>query len=724
MSNRGALKILKSRAGSLFTVSLVCVTSSLGWAQSAGLLDAVRVHRDGVATQAAEELQACIDTKCPDQPRLALLTGVLTLSEGDAAKAAQLMNANRPPAGLESVHGWYLGEAQAWAGQSAAAVKTLQKARRAAPTWLATRIDRRLAELHLELKAPAKATALLDADPDVGTSPELLYTRALARQASKLTALARADWKTLALKFPAHPHGRLALEQLVATSDWRPTFEEQLGRAQALLASGDVAGCLSQLAELQPEKPDAKARVSLVRGQALLTRGKERDAEARTELEIALRGPPSIAAQALNTLARRSMRLTDNVVARETFKKLDTTYPTDSQADDAHYLGAWLAMNSGEFETAVSEFAAFEDHHPSSKKRDEARWFRGFSWVRAKQYLKAREVLLTLSADFPRSSLVPQAQYWAARSAQLAGPSDAGLPVDPAAEYRAVLSAFPGTFYGLLASERLTELGVDTRLPFTTPPKELAVKRPAGLELAASLARAGLFRDCAAEVSRALGAMPTGEALTWGHALQSLGDFGAAHTLAARHLWGAVYTQRTPEAVALMYPRAFRASVEAWSKEHQLEPAMAWAIMRRESAFAPEVTSVADARGLMQLIPPTASNVTSHLKLAPVDAAELYAPDWNIRLGTWYLHALMQRLQHPTLVAGAYNGGPDAVAKWAKERGHEPLDQWVEEIPYKETRGYVKQVTTDLFIYRQLYGGERQRLVLSIPAPLDTGVNF
>jgi soluble lytic murein transglycosylase len=190
----------------------------------------------------------------------------------------------------------------------------------------------------------------------------------------KLTALARADWKTLALKFPAHPHGRLALEQLVATSDWRPTFEEQLGRAQALLASGDVAGCLSQLAELQPEKPDEKARGSLVRGQALLTRGKERDAEARTELEVALRGPPSIAAQALNTLARRSMRLTDNVVARETFKKLDTTYPTDSQADDAHYLGAWLAMNSGEFETAVSEFAAFEDHHPSSKKPSKIMW--------------------------------------------------------------------------------------------------------------------------------------------------------------------------------------------------------------------------------------------------------------------------------------------------------------------------------------------------------------
>ncbi|MBL8911938.1 MAG: lytic transglycosylase domain-containing protein, partial [Archangium sp.] len=348
-----------------------------------------------------------------------------------------------------------------------------------------------------------------------------------------------------------------------------------------------------------------------------------------------------------------------------------------------------------------------------------------FSLIRSKKYVEAREVASSLSKDFPKSSLVPQSLYWAARSAELAvGTPDAGPAVDLVAEYRAVLNGFPGTFYGLLASERLAGLGVEAALPFTTEPKELKVKRPPGLELAALLARTGLYRDVAAEVTRALAAMPAADALTWGHALQGLGDFGAAHTLAARHLWGAVYTQRTPEALALMYPRAFRNSVESWASQHELEPALAWAIMRRESAFAPEVTSVADARGLMQLIPPTASNVCANLKLPPADAAELYSPDWNIRLGTWYLKALMKRLQHPTLVAAAYNGGPDAVAKWAKERGSEPLDQWVEEIPYKETRGYVKQVTADLFIYRQLYKFEQKRLSLVIPPPSDQGVNF
>lgn len=711
-------------------VWLWCLVSVPVWAQSAGLLEAVRVHREGVATLAKQELQACIDAgkACGDRERLALLTGVLQLSDGDAALSVEVLSAHKPPRGLESVHGWYLGEAQSYAGQRAVAVKTLQKAKKNAPPWLATRIDRRLAELYLELKQPAKSTAILDVDPDVGGAPELLYTRALARQAAKLGALAKNDWKALALKFPAHPHGQVARERLLADGAWKLTFDEALSRAGALLTAGDVSGCLDAVAELAPEKPEQKARVALLKGQALLTRGKERDAEAKEQLALALEGPPAIAAQALMTLAKRAMRTQDNAAARATFQKLDTLYPTDSAADEAGYLAAWLAMNSGDFAAAVKDFSDFETRHADSKKRDEARWFRAFSLIRSKRYAEAREVASSLARDFPRSSLVPQALYWAARAAELqraaGGAADAGPAVDLVGEYRAVLNGFPGTFYGLLSSERLTALGVEASLPFTVEPRQLTVKRPPGLELAALLARVGLYRDVAAEVSRALAAMPAAEALTWGHALQGLGDFGAAHTLAARHLWGAVYTQRTPEALALMYPRAFRSSVEAWAAQHQLEPALAWAIMRRESAFAPEVTSIADARGLMQLIPPTAKNVTANLKLPPADDAELYSPDWNIRLGTWYLNALMKRLQHPTLVAAAYNGGPDAVAKWAKERGAEPLDQWVEEIPYKETRGYVKQVTADLFIYRQLYKYEQQRLSLVIPTPADQGVNF
>lgn len=706
--------------------AVTLLISAQAFAQSEGLLEGVRVHRANVAAEARAELGACVAKRCAERARLALLTGVLELSEGDAEGAAKRLAAEKAPRGLEPFHGWYLAEALGWSGQHAAAIKALLKARKAAPGWLATRIDRRLAELSLEVGDHARARALLDLDPDTAKLPELLYTRALARDAAKLDLLARADWKALALRFPAHPHGAAAQARLEALGAWPLTFDEQLARAQALFNAGEVKASLAALDALPPARGDAAAKVALLRGQALLARGKEQDAEAQAQLALAASGPPAIAAQALSVSAKRLMRLQDTASARAAFKRLDEKYPDDPTADEGAYLGAWLAMNAGDFEAAVQGFVTFEQRHASSRRLDEARWFRGFTHLRAAQYAQARQVLLTLPVDFPKSPLAPQALYWAARAAQLQGPPtppEAGPPVDVALEYRAVLGGFAGTFYGLLAAERLQELGARVPRLFAAEPKTLLVKRPPALELAASLARTGLFRDAAQEVSRALSTVSAPEALTWGHALQALGDFGAAHALAARHLWGQVYSQRAPEALALMYPRAFRASVEGWSEKHDLEPALAWAIMRRESAFAPEVTSAADARGLMQIIPPTAKAIAAELQLPPGDAAELYAPDWNIRLGTWYLRALMTRLHHPTLVAAAYNGGPSAVARWAKERGQEPLDQWVESIPYKETRGYVKQVTTDLFIYRQLYGGADQRLPLTVPQP-GVGVDF
>lgn len=720
MSNRG-LTICWIAAGVLRLIPLFAVSA---WAQSPELLASVRVHREGIVEQARSELTACRDAKCPSLARLNLLTGVLELSEGNAAAASERLAAQAAPPGLEAFRDWYLGEAQAWSGQRASAIKTLLRAKKSAPAWLGGRIDRRVAELYVDVGQSTRALPFLNGDAAVGLSPELLLTRALARQATGAMEGALADWQSLALRFPAHPHGVAAKLHLEQIGKWSPTAADSLMRARLFLDAGAAQACLTELESLS----DATPRCQLLRGQALLSRGSDGDATRGLELlDTVARGGTSETTDALLSRGKYLMRQNDRAGAREAFERLDATNRFGAAADEAAYLAAWLSMSNGELERAAAAFARFETRYPNSRRRDEARWFRAFSELRSGRHVEARATLASLLESFPKSSLVPQALYWSARARQLGGErgvADAGATgATVRDEYQAVISGFPGSFYAVLSVERLHELGVDAALPFVLEPKRLLVALPTRLNLVASLARTGLFADAATEVSKALEAMPSTEAITWGHALQDLGEFGAAHTLAARHLWGEVYGQRKPEAVALMYPRAFADDVEHWAKEHQLEPSLAWAIMRRESAFAPDVTSAADARGLMQIIPPTARSITTTLQIPPADAAELYSPDWNIRLGTWYLRALGERLGHPTLVAAAYNGGPSAVARWATERRQEPLDQWVEEIPYKETRGYVKQVTADLFIYRQLYGGSTERLSLAIPLP-STGVDF
>jgi soluble lytic murein transglycosylase len=85
----------------------------------------------------------------------------------------------------------------------------------------------------------------------------------------------------------------------------------------------------------------------------------------------------------------------------------------------------------------------------------------------------------------------------------------------------------------------------------------------------------------------------------------------------------------------------------------------------------------------------------------------------------------MKRFSHPVLAAAAYNAGPGPTVKWVQEKGSLPLDLFVEEIPFRETRGYVKQVVADLYLYQSFYGKEAPPpLTLTVPVPAVEGVTF
>jgi soluble lytic murein transglycosylase len=157
-----------------------------------------------------------------------------------------------------------------------------------------------------------------------------------------------------------------------------------------------------------------------------------------------------------------------------------------------------------------------------------------------------------------------------------------------------------------------------------------------------------------------------------------------------------------------------------------VDPFLIWAVMRRESGFHPQAHSAADARGLMQIVPSTATAIAQELALEPLDPDQLFDPPINLKLGTWYLTQLLKRFGHPALGAAAYNAGPAAVLRWLERRPNLPLDLFVELIPFKETRGYLRQVVADYFIYHQLYdrGGTAPHLSLQLPRPSPTGISF
>jgi soluble lytic murein transglycosylase len=129
--------------------------------------------------------------------------------------------------------------------------------------------------------------------------------------------------------------------------------------------------------------------------------------------------------------------------------------------------------------------------------------------------------------------------------------------------------------------------------------------------------------------------------------------------------------------------------------------------MREESGLDPHAVSPAGAMGLTQLMLPTAREVARQLRLGRVGPADLAKPSLNIRLGSRYLGSLIRRFDGSVALAlAAYNAGGGAVSRWLGERRGVDLDEFVEEIPIDETRGYVKRVLRSYAAYRLLYGTE------------------
>jgi soluble lytic murein transglycosylase len=153
------------------------------------------------------------------------------------------------------------------------------------------------------------------------------------------------------------------------------------------------------------------------------------------------------------------------------------------------------------------------------------------------------------------------------------------------------------------------------------------------------------------------------------------------------------------------YPPAYPTLVSLFSKTRGFPPALTWAIMREESRFRPSVTSPAQAIGLMQIIPPTGAEIARDLGRRGFVPEQLFQPVTNIEFGVHYLNKNRARFggDLPRTIA-SYNAGPDAVERWVRARPGREWDEFIEEIPYKETNLYVKKVLKSYYIYKLMYG--------------------
>ncbi len=162
---------------------------------------------------------------------------------------------------------------------------------------------------------------------------------------------------------------------------------------------------------------------------------------------------------------------------------------------------------------------------------------------------------------------------------------------------------------------------------------------------------------------------------------------------------------------AQAYPEAFKNMVEASAKSYSIPTEYVWSIMRAESQYKFDVVSAVGAKGLMQLMPNTGFQLSKILNEKDFAEARLFDPEYNIRLGTKYLSRLGSKFENSLpLIAAAYNAGPHRVENWLKSFGTLDMDEFIEHIPFVETRDYAKKVVRNYGIYLRIYRGDSQGL--------------
>lgn len=314
-----------------------------------------------------------------------------------------------------------------------------------------------------------------------------------------------------------------------------------------------------------------------------------------------------------------------------------------------------------------------------------------------------QHVIQAINAMSEAEQREPAWVYWKARALQaLALPSEDGAKLTEESRQLYASIASPLHFYGKLASE---ELGRSLILP-VAPPKPTAEER------AAAAARPGLQR---ALLLIGLGLRSEG-VREWNYTVRTFDErelLAAAQLACEREVWDRCIntSERTRDLVDMRqrFPTPFRSEVMARAEQAGLDPAFVYGLIRQESRFVTDARSHVGASGLMQLMPGTARWTARKLGI-PYSRERINDGDINLRLGTGYLKLMLDIFEgSQALAAAGYNAGPNRPRRW---REGPVLDAaaWVENIPFGETREYVKRVLSNATDYAGLLSGEPQSL--------------
>ena len=664
-----------------------------------------------------------------------LVVGYARTLDHDYGKAIDPLNRAKAGASeLGDYVAYYLGDAYVNTAHNAEALATLADFSKNFPDSLLIR-DAHLvyANALLEEDRSPEAAALLEQDRAPARS-DVEFAVGRAYEATGEKEKAASALRNVYYNFPnsieADAAGR-ELHKLGVSG----SVGERRTRADLLLKAKRYADAAKEYRELVDEvSPGARPEVQLALAGTLEKSGGSNSHAARQILTAMGVQTGDNEAERLYLLSETERSTSDEDAVQRTLTELRQFGPTSPWLEQALLSAGNMYLLKHDYDHAIDYFRELQQRFPDGTRASYAHWKAAWLSFRQGRTADARQAFEDQIALYPDSAEVPNALYWRARIAEEEGNSAMAQ-----AFYQKLSDRFRNYYYAELGRQRLQgmhDAGV-TKESKGGSSKEDSSKEDAPhyalLDRVASLSTSGKITAAAPpddnlRVERARLLSNGGLADLAVRELQAAasqdGGTWAPPEMARVYQDGGRYDRgiqimkrSTPNYFAVdipdlprpyweaLFPKAYWTDLRKYSVLNRLDPYLVASLIRQESEFNAGAISHANAVGLMQLLPSVGKSVAKQVKLKGYSAPQLYTPTVNLELGTRYFKEMVDRYNGQFEYAlAAYNAGTDRVGDWLGQGHYRDPQEFVESIPFTETREYVQAILRNASVYRQLYG--------------------
>lgn len=650
--------------------------------------------------------------------RAALALGFYDYSRGRYADAEKWLELAKKDPLLPDYALYWDAETDLAQQRNDMALAELQQIRKDYPdTAITEQILQSIGAAAMALNQPAVALQMLDGYALTSQRPALLLLRGEAHEKADQPVEAAADYKAIYTRFAVSEQAREAavkLGFLLSSSAGQVLdipLDERLAHAGILFdarewgpARTEYAAILQQLSGANLERAELRileCGLALGAGPAEMLALKVTDADVDAERSYTLAD-----------YYRSHQQEPDMVAAVE---NAAMRAPQSRWAASALFLAGnyyWVKLDR---DRASGFYRRLAEQFPDAPDATNAQWRVAWTDV-LKRAPEAADELQQHLRRFPNSPYTADALYFLGRLAE-----DGGVPGLARSYYDKLIERFPQNYFEALAVKRVRGLEPGPKqvadVLDTIPPVPASQKMGDTIPAAAqkrqarALALQSISFDASAELELRMAYAETGEPRLLLEAAQAAVEAG--HCGAAIVTVRQIYPQLEAHAFTdvprpvwmAAYALPFESEIRRWSENAGVDPMLVAGLVRQESAFSPEAHSPANAFGLMQLLPSTARRLAKQAKIRYAHG-RLTEPEYNVRLGTLYVSNLLKQFGNVESVLAAYNAGEDRVESWTAGQNYREPAEFVESIPFTETRQYVQIVTRNADIYRRLYGTE------------------